>query len=43
VLFVLVCLANQTGVDLQESFERAMDKKTKRDRLRHVENSKLKS
>ena len=43
VLFVLVCLANQTGVDLQESFERAMDKKTKRDRLRHVVNPKLKS
>ena len=43
VLFVLVCLANQTGVDLQESFERAMGKKTKRDHLRHVENSKLKS
>ena len=43
VLFVLVCLAIQTGVDLQESFERAMDKKTKRDRLRHVENPKLKS
>ena len=43
VLFVLVCLANQTGVDLQESFERAMGKKTKRDRLRHVENPKLKS
>jgi NTP pyrophosphatase (non-canonical NTP hydrolase) len=43
VLFVLVCLANQTGVDLQESFERAMDKKTKRDCLRHVENPKLKS
>ena len=43
VLFVLVCLANQTGVDLEEAFERAMDKKTKRDRLRHVENPKLKS
>ena len=43
VLFVLVCLANQTGVDLQVSFERAMEKKTKRDRLRHVENPKLKS
>ena len=43
VLFVLVCLANQTGVDLQEAFERAMDKKTKRDRLRHVANPKLKS
>ncbi len=43
VLFVLVCLANQTGVDLQEAFERAMDKKTMRDRLRHVANPKLKS
>ena len=43
VLFVLVCLANQTGVDLQEAFERAMDKKTKRDRLRHAANPKLKS
>lgn len=43
VLFVLVCLANQTGVDLEESFQRAMDKKTKRDRRRHVENPKLKS
>ena len=43
VLFVLVCLANQTGVDLEESFQRAMDKKTKRDRKRHAENPKLKS
>ena len=43
VLFVLVCLANQTGVDLQEAFERAMDKKNKRDRLRHVANPRLKS
>ena len=43
VLFVLVCLANQTGVDLEESFQRAMDKKTKRDRRRHAENPKLKS
>jgi NTP pyrophosphatase (non-canonical NTP hydrolase) len=43
VLFVLVCLANQTGVDLEEAFERAMDKKTKRDRVRHAENPKLQS
>ena len=43
VLFVLVCLANQTGVDLEEAFQRAMDKKTKRDRKRHAENPKLKS
>ena len=43
VLFVLVCLANQTGVDLEEAFQRAMDKKTIRDRKRHAENPKLKS
>ncbi len=43
VLFVLVCLANQTGVDLEEAFQRAMDKKSKRDRKRHAENPKLKS
>ena len=43
VLFVLVCLANQTGVDLEQAFQRAMDKKTKRDRKRHAENPKLKS
>ncbi len=42
VFFVLVCLANQTGVDLQEAFERAMAKKTKRDRQRHANNPKLK-
>jgi NTP pyrophosphatase (non-canonical NTP hydrolase) len=41
VLFVLVCLANQTGVDLEEAFERAMDKRTKRDSRRHAENPKL--
>lgn len=43
VLFVLVCLANQTGVDLDEAFQQVMDKKTKRDRTRHAENPKLKS
>ena len=41
VLFVLICLANQTGVDLEEAFERAMDKKTRRDRDRHENNPKL--
>ena len=42
VLFVLICLANQTGVDLEEAFARAMEKKTKRDRNRHANNPKLK-
>lgn len=42
VLFVLVCLANQTGVDLEEAFARAMAKKTARDRQRHGSNPKLK-
>ena len=43
VLFVLICLANQTGVDLEESFPRALAKKTQRDRRRHAENPKLQS
>lgn len=42
VLFVLICLANQTGVDLEEAFARAMEKKTRRDRQRHADNPKLK-
>jgi NTP pyrophosphatase (non-canonical NTP hydrolase) len=42
VLFVLICIANQTGVDLTEAFEKNMEKKTKRDSSRHNENSKLK-
>jgi NTP pyrophosphatase (non-canonical NTP hydrolase) len=41
VLFVLVCLANQTGVDLEDAFARAMDKNTRRDRDRHANNPKL--
>jgi NTP pyrophosphatase (non-canonical NTP hydrolase) len=41
VLFVLVCLANQTGVDLTEAVERNLEKKTERDRTRHQENVKL--
>ena len=42
VLFVLICLANQTGVDLEQAFEENMKKKTKRDHSRHKENDKLK-
>lgn len=42
VLFVLLCLANQTGVDLQASFDAKMDLKTKRDHDRHHNNQKLK-
>lgn len=42
VLFVVLCLANQTGVDLQDAFDRRMDKKTKRDHDRHHNNQKLK-
>ena len=41
VLFVLICLANQTGVDLAEAFRRNMEKKTSRDSNRHLENDKL--
>jgi len=42
VLFVLVCLANQTNVDLQEAWTKRMEKKTVRDKNRHKENNKLK-
>ena|SRR6218665_3916629 len=41
VLFVVICLANQTGVDLTKAFEKNMEKKTKRDHNRHKENEKL--
>tara|TARA_Y100000589_G_scaffold182511_1_gene172890 strand:+ start:226 stop:561 length:336 start_codon:yes stop_codon:yes gene_type:complete len=41
VFFVLVCLANQTGVNLEEAFQKNLDKKTNRDAHRHVENKKL--
>ena len=41
VLFVLICLANQTGVDLTEAFAKNMAKKTGRDRERHANNPKL--
>ena len=42
VLFVVLCLANQTGVDLQDAFDKRMDKKAKRDHDRHHNNEKLK-
>jgi NTP pyrophosphatase (non-canonical NTP hydrolase) len=42
VLFVLICLANQTGVDLEEALKRNLDKKTNRDKERHLNNEKLK-
>ena len=41
VLWVLVCLANQTGVDLEDALKKNIDKKTKRDFDRHRNNSKL--
>ncbi|MGB0403908.1 MAG: nucleotide pyrophosphohydrolase [Salibacteraceae bacterium] len=41
VLFVLICLANQTGINLTEAFEKRMDNKTKRDKDRHKNNKKL--
>lgn len=41
ILFVLICLANQTGVNLTEALLQSIDKKTKRDSERHRRNSKL--
>ena len=41
VLWVLICLANQTGVNLTDAFEKNMLKKTQRDSTRHLENDKL--
>jgi NTP pyrophosphatase (non-canonical NTP hydrolase) len=41
VLWVLICLANQTGVDLEEAFKKNMEKKTNRDSTRHLDNEKL--
>lgn len=43
VLWVLICLANQTGVDLNKAFLKNMEKKTSRDSERHRNNQKLKS
>ena len=41
VLWVVICLANQTGIDLEDALQRNLDKKTKRDNTRHKENKKL--
>ena len=41
VLWVLLCLANQTGVDLTDELKKSIEKKTQRDSLRHIENKKL--
>ena len=41
-LFVLICLANQTHIDLESAFRRSIEKKTKRDEKRHLDNPKLK-
>ena len=42
VLFVLICLANQTGIDLEQALQKNLDKKTLRDSSRHKSNEKLK-
>jgi NTP pyrophosphatase (non-canonical NTP hydrolase) len=41
ILFVLICIANQTGVDLTQALERNLEKKTARDQQRHRDNPKL--
>ena len=41
ILFVLICIANQTGVDLTEALKKNLEKKTKRDKDRHKNNKKL--
>jgi NTP pyrophosphatase (non-canonical NTP hydrolase) len=42
VLFVLICIANQTGTDLSEALKKNIEKKTQRDQTRHISNEKLK-
>ena len=41
VLWVLMCIANQTGVDLTEALKKNIEKKTERDKTRHINNPKL--
>lgn len=43
VLWVLICLANQTGVNLTEALQKSLEKKTRRDATRHLDNPKLKA
>ena len=41
VLFVVLCIANQTGINLQDSFDKNLKKKSKRDKIRHANNKKI--
>jgi NTP pyrophosphatase (non-canonical NTP hydrolase) len=41
ILWVLICIANQTGTDLEQAFEDTIKKKTRRDATRHLQNNKL--
>jgi NTP pyrophosphatase (non-canonical NTP hydrolase) len=41
VLWVLICMANQTGIDLEEAFKKNIEKKTSRDSERHLQNTKI--
>ncbi len=43
VMFVTICLANQSGIDLTNALQKNLDKKTKRDATRHLQNKKLES
>jgi NTP pyrophosphatase (non-canonical NTP hydrolase) len=43
ILWVVICIANQTGVDIEEAFKKNIAKKTNRDSTRHINNTKLKS
>lgn len=43
ILFVLLCLANQTGIQLEEAFKESMQKRTERDKDRHINNPKLRN
>lgn len=43
VFWVLICIANQTGIDLTEQFRKNIEKKTSRDNERHINNNKLKA
>ena len=42
VMFVMICIANQTGIKLDDAMKKNFDKKTRRDAKRHIENDKLK-
>ncbi len=43
ILFVLICLANQTGIQLEDAFKKSMQKRTERDKDRHIKNPKLRN